>query len=490
MFLELGGLGLQNRPNLGVFINSIRDIGYSCETAVADLVDNSISASAKHISIYGLPSLSCLVIADDGCGMSEAELFEAMKLGTKHDVRSDRDLGRFGLGLKTASFSQCRKLVVATRKDCLFSSYCWDLDVLSEKNDWEMGVFSELDVKNVIERIDKDLWSQFVSRSSGTIVVWQKMDRYDEEQFTWVLENVRKHLALVFHKYLLYPGFSGQFVELSLNNSRIKSFDPFLSEDEKTNRASQTGKPEEYTLSNGCKMTVTYHVLPPLGKLSKTEYEKLGTAEGFTKSQGFYLYRQGRLIVYGTWFGLKKANDVSNLVRIEIEIDNKQDNFWNIDVKKSTAFPVSEIKKVLGHYVSKPIERSKKVYKNIGVKNHEVVDSYWIEVVNPSGIVVNRENRKYVDLYETLDFDQRKLFDLYLQGLQDCYPTKRLYSLMVLEPSDFDGNKGSEELLREEIGYYKSRGKCKDEVRSILVADEYYSGMESVIENCLDELYD
>lgn len=322
-----------NRPCLEIFINSLRDIGYSCETAVADLIDNSVAANAKTIKVFAFPSSKTLIIADDGNGMTQAELIEAMRLGTKHEIRSKKDLGRFGLGLKTASFSQCKRLIVISKKENSISGFCWDLDELAQKNDWIMDCIEEDNAKILINNIDTSIWTDFISRKSGTIVLWEKIDRYNEEQFNLTLSNVSKHLALVFHKYLSASGFAGHHIDIYLNNSKIIPFDPFSSKDKKTNRAIQRGKPEEYSLSSGNKMFVTYHVLPPLSKLSKEEYNELGTIEGFTRSQGFYLYRQGRLLTYGTWFGLAKINDASNLVRVEIEIDNTQDSLWNIDGK-------------------------------------------------------------------------------------------------------------------------------------------------------------
>lgn len=346
------GAVLLNRPNLKVFINSLRDIGYSCETAVADLIDNSIAAESKQIKIWALPSKSSLVIFDDGCGMDDGELVAAMRLGTIHEYRSEKDLGSFGLGLKTASFSQCKKLTVVSSCKNDMNCYCWDLDYLAERDDWEMTSPDIMVIHNLLDGLDTSIWNDFTARGHGTIVIWEKIDRYDDKQFNEMLSTVSKHLALVFHKYLGPTGFCGHHIEMYLNNSRIKAFNPFSSRNDSINRASQTGKIDKFVLSTGEIMAVTYHVLPPLGKLSKQEYEELGTLDGFTKSQGFYLYRQGRLLVYGTWFGLAKINDASNLVRIEIEINNRQDTLWKIDVKKSTAYPVTEIKNYLRHYVN------------------------------------------------------------------------------------------------------------------------------------------
>lgn len=480
-----------NRPNLKIFINSLRDIGYSCETAVADLIDNSIAADAKQIKIYALPSRGSLVILDDGCGMNRNELVEAMRLGTIHEQRTERDLGSFGLGLKTASFSQCRNLTVVSSQNHETNCFCWDLDYLAEKDDWEMISPDINSIQRTLNELDPSIWTEYSSMSHGTIVLWQKIDRYDEKQFNEMISNVTKHLALVFHKYLGQKGYCGHHIEMYMNNNRIKAFNPFASRDDSINRASQTGKPDEFILSSGEKMSVTYHVLPPLGKLSKQEYDELGTLDGFTKSQGFYLYRQGRLLVYGTWFGLAKIHDASNLVRIEIEINNKQDHLWKIDVKKSTAYPVTEIKNYLKHYVNKPIERAKRVYKNAGVKTPELTDSYWNETVNPSGIALNFENQRFKELNENLSPEQKKLLLRYLNCLQYCYPKERLYNLMVVSsPSEILQGGVSEELVKEEIEYYKEKGKSRDSIRRILLKDEYFMNSEQLIDKVLAEYYE
>ena len=479
-----------NRPNLGVFINSIRDIGYSCETAVADLIDNSIAAGARKIKLFALPSTDSLVIYDDGCGMSNSELVEAMKLGTTHENRSEKDLGRFGLGLKTASFSQCKRLTVISSQDWSVSCFCWDLDYLASKDDWEMLSPDVDSVRSTLLKLEPSIWNDFSSKSDGTIILWQKIDRYDEKQFSEILSNVSKHLALVFHKYLGPSGFCGHHIEMYLNNDRIKPFNPFLSRNDSVNRSSQTGKVDEFILSNGQKMAVTYHVLPPLGKLSKAEYDELGTLEGFTKSQGFYLYRQGRLLVYGTWFGLAKINDASNLVRIEIEINNKQDDLWKIDVKKSVAYPVTEIRSYLRHYVNKPIERSRRVYRNHGIKAPELIDSYWNETINPVGITLNMDNQRLIELRQSLNEEQRQLLNRYLNCVQTCYPKERLYNLMVVSPVEMENSSISEEVLSEEIDYYKKQGKTKEFVKRILMEDEYYMNSEPIIDKYLADYYD
>lgn len=482
-------MSLINRPCLDVFINSLRDIGYSCQSAIADLLDNSISAGAKRIKVYAIRSKNSLFVVDDGTGMNQEELVEAMRLGTKHEERADTDLGRFGLGLKTASFSQCKKLTLISNKDGCISGYCWDLDLLAEKNDWEMEEVSLPRIESLLSETDPSIWTDFASKD-GTIVLWENIDRYDAEQFNSVFSDVSKHLSLVFHKYLSSSGFSGHRVEIFFNNEKLKPFDPFASKDNKVNRSSQTGKTESFVLSDGNKMDITYHVLPPLSKLSKAEYEELGTLEGFTRSQGFYLYRQGRLLVYGTWFGLAKINDASNLVRVEIEIDNKQDSLWHIDVKKSTAFPNSEIRGKLKHYVNNPIKRSRGVYQNGGTAVIDEKSAYWVETINPSGIKMNQDNPRYKELMSSLDSTQQRMLNSYLNCLQNCYPKERLYNIMVVNPSDIKDSQVSTEILEEDIKLYKAHGFDREKTKGILLMDEYYASSETLVDEYLEKYYD
>jgi len=126
-------------PSLGNFISSLRDVGYTFEIAVADVLDNSISASAKNISIYAIHEPDVVfAMLDDGVGLDEKGVREAMRLASSNpaDKRPADDLGRFGLGLKTASFSQCRNLTVVSKKDGKLSARQWDLDLLAERNEW------------------------------------------------------------------------------------------------------------------------------------------------------------------------------------------------------------------------------------------------------------------------------------------------------------------------------------------------------------------
>ena len=166
------------RPDAESFLQSLRSYGYSVETAISDLIDNSITANASDISItYGIDRFSSFVrIEDNGKGMNENELLNAMKIGSFNPLaaRDENDLGRFGLGLKTASFSQCRRLTVKTRnKSGSEFIRCWDLDFVSEKKDWVL-------LRECADKNSNLNLSDFKFDGSGTIVLWEKLDRLVE----------------------------------------------------------------------------------------------------------------------------------------------------------------------------------------------------------------------------------------------------------------------------------------------------------------------
>ena len=479
------------RPILSVFLSSLRDIGYSFETALADLVDNSISANAENIKIYALPSTDNLVIFDDGDGMSENELREAMRLGTQKENRVKNDLGRFGLGLKTASFSQCRKLTVFSKNRQNVSGYTWDLDVLAKENDWLLQK-AYIDVlKSKLDELNPQIFVEFSSAKHASLILWEKIDRYSKEEFEEELTHARKHLSLTFHRYLSFPGFNRQTIKLYFNNTKIDPFDPFISRDKNVTRAGMQAQTDKYTLSNGTSLSVTPYILPPLNKLSQSEYKELATTEGFTRSQGFYLYRQGRLLIYGTWFGLSCIKDASNLVRIKIDVDVCQDKEWKIDVKKSTAFPNLEIRKILSHYVSVPVNKSKKVHKASGIVSKKSKDSYWQEVIfnNTSEFRINEEHPRYKALIKDMTTEQKQHLKGYLACLEECYPREQLHSLMTIDPYSVKERTVDEDILKEEIIEYKRAGKDKKTVKNILLADEYYFGAEELINKMIGEIY-
>lgn len=235
------------KPNASSLIESLRDIGYSLDTAIADIIDNSITANAQNINIF-FDTFGELKIAilDDGCGMAYDELINAMKIGSKSPLedRDNKDLGRFGLGLKTASFSQCRKLTVISSREGNTCGARWNLDNLTD--DWNLEILNQDNIKSS--------YKNNKLQDNGTLVIWENTDRIidntikksTEDLIYEKFDDVKKHLELVFHRYL--EGEIGKIkkVNIFINGANLNPFDPF----NKKNYATQKLSSETIEVNN------------------------------------------------------------------------------------------------------------------------------------------------------------------------------------------------------------------------------------------------
>ena len=316
-------------PFAPALIESMRSLGYSFESAIADLIDNSISANADKIEIFMNPSDDpYVIIFDNGCGMDEYEIEEAMRYGSKNplDKRSKNDLGRFGLGLKSASLSQCRKLVVASKRMGKISAYSWDLDYVIDTGSWvvigyekeELNQFPQI---NMLDNVE-----------SGTYVLLQKFDRIEEStnnlEKTMIkhMDSTIDHLSLVFHRFL------DEGIDIYVNNQKIDGRDPFLKNHKKT----QLKRTQTFSI-DGEKISIKPYILPHINYLTQKDLQKVGGKDQLRNEQGFYVYRNKRLIIWGTWFRLERKDELSKLARIMVDIPNSLDYMWSIDIKKSSA---------------------------------------------------------------------------------------------------------------------------------------------------------
>lgn len=352
------------QPEPSALVESLRAFGYSLRTAVADLIDNSISAQAKNVWIRFEWSgeHSYIAIKDDGNGMSEQEIVSAMRPGTRSPLeeRSPKDLGRFGLGLKTASFSQCRRLcVVSKRANSEIVSRCWDLDYINECGEWRL---LKRFTPDPLDLLDDNLGEK------GTIVLWQKMDRItgnarsdDDKAYKRFLESIdeiKSHLAMVFHRYLEKP--SG--LKIWVNDRPVEAWDPFLRSEKATQEL-----PLEKLTCEGKNFTVTPYVLPHQSKITQEVHKKASGPQGWNAQQGFYVYRNERLLVAGDWLGLGfQKEEHYKLARIQIDIPNSMDSEWQIDVKKSRAKPPGYLRPDLKRIASIARDRAVQIYRHRG----------------------------------------------------------------------------------------------------------------------------
>lgn len=458
-----------------MLIESMRDIGYSLETALADVVDNAITARAKTIHIFAEPGETepKIGILDDGEGMTEKELFSAMRLGSRNplDDRDRSDLGRFGLGLKTASFSQCRRLTVVTRRGSETSVARWDLDHVAETDDWLVEVPDAVNAIPWVSRMGKQ----------GTLVIWEQMDRivdlnssgHNISRFVQRLNDARAHLELVFHRFLAgEPGL--RKVRIFLNESPLEPFDPFNSSHPATDHdAVETIQVEHH------RVTVQAFTLPHHKNVSPSEWERYAGRDGYLKNQGFYVYREKRLIMYGTWFGLARQMELTKLARVRIDTPNGLDSHWKIDVKKASAQPPGPVRERLRRIIERLAAPSKRTYTHRGTKlvsaNRLPV---WMRLLSDNQIMyrLNEEHPVLADFQERLPKNLVGDFHQVVEIAGSALPMDALFMDLGGEPEKVAGTKLDDQTLRyaltKSYDALTAKGLGKDEIAGMLRAAE------------------
>ena len=440
-----------NPPKANILMNSMRSMGYSFESALADVIDNSISANARNIQIiFPTEPTECYVsICDDGYGMSADALYNAMKYGcdVENGDRTEYDLGRFGLGLKSASLSQCRNLTVASKVNGKISAYVWDLDFVEEKENWAI---LELD-SNEIEHIKEVDWLK--CREFGTLVIWEKFDIIEKatgDVFT-TLDNYKErsanYLSLIFHRFINDD--KEKKIKIKINNYELVGLDPFLEKHKKTNPRKEIQIPIED--SNGIEryITVKPYILPFQKDLSKEDIKKIGGIENSRTKQGFYIYRNQRLIIWGTWFGLPK-NELTKNARIKVDIPNKLDDIWEIDIKKQNATIPRKIRTQLTRAVEEAMELSIKsqAYRGRIQNVNAQFDYVWNRIEerdNKYLLKINRNSKIFEFLKgEDIDDSIMNKFEMVLEEIENTVPYQQIYI-------DMSGNKIADENCDERI---------------------------------------
>jgi hypothetical protein len=362
-------------PKASALLESLRGFGYSTATAIADIVDNSIAARATTVDIqftWNGPQ-STISILDNGNGMDENALESAMRLGAINplEFRGQNDLGRFGLGLKTASFSQCRRLTVASRKHGRTNTLRWDLDLLASRQDDEWPLLEGMADGS------SHLLEPLILYEQGTIVLWENLDRVvtaglGEQEFLDLLDRVEQHLAMVFHRFL--DACDGGLT-IRINGRDIAPWDPFLATDSAT-----WSSPVETITSQCGAVEIQCHVLPHKDRLNARAWEDASGANGWTAHQGFYVYRNKRLLVAGSWLGLGRRRpwikeEQYRLARIRLDFSNEADTYWNIDVRKSRARPPVPLRERLTRIAEDARTRARRVFAHRGTATRNAFKS-------------------------------------------------------------------------------------------------------------------
>lgn len=390
---EAGGeQGEEVPPTAPLLMQALRSVGYTTPAALADLVDNSIAAGASRVWIDFSPTPAPqIAVIDNGRGMAQRALNDAMRFGSL-DPRLDRalgDLGRFGLGLKTASLSQCRRVRVLSLLDGAFATACWDIDECERRNSWWL---SRPDVSTLpIEVVDR-----LKADERGTAVIWDRIDRLTTTEgekgiaeLDRVMSLAADHLAMAFHRFLAGE-IRGDF-DIEINGRSLPKLDPFL----QGHTRGQTLHSETFRVE-GHEVAVSPFVLPFPSRLDEADLARTGGRESLKTGHGFYIYRGGRLVVPGGWFRIVPSDELMRLARVRVDVPVALDHIWKVDIRKTMAEPPAALRPQLRRVVGLAATRSRRVYTHKSVRD---VDSeripLWVREVHREDTVSWKVNREH-----------------------------------------------------------------------------------------------
>lgn len=410
-------------------MTGLRSMGYNFSTAVADIIDNSISAEATKIEIFSDPICKepFFCVLDNGHGMNFKQLDNAMLPGSNRDNVKDSEieLGRFGLGLKSASLSQCKVFTVATKQQGNLIAMTFDLNIIEKKNDLFLNILSNEDIEYI------PMINKLKEQETGTLVVWTDFDKIRnyaknfEESFRTLVAESKKHIELVFHRFY-------NDVEIYYHGRRIEKRDPFLTE---SLGRQQTGRTTCISVEGSIVKVIPY-TLPFAKTITTSEMALLGNPKSIYDDQGFYLYRNRRLISWGSWMRMGIRSELNKLARIQVDIPSSLDSVWMLDVKKSSAKIPDKIKDYLKVAVEDSVIRSKRAIRSPGVKEATPVHNIWDRIKERDGDVrytIDRTNPLIEAICNTLNSDQKELFEGLLIQLEQSIPKYRIHNDVIDE---------------------------------------------------------
>lgn len=425
----------ENIPQADMLMGSMRSMGYSFEAAIADIIDNSISAQCSFVKLLfptTYTDAKAVGVLDDGAGMDAETLFEAMRYGSSDssDERDENDLGRFGLGMKSASMSQCRILTVVSKQDNVYCCYTWDYNIICEQKRWIVieHTRKEIEALPYIEELE--------SIKAGTLVIWQDFDVIEKSNDGRVFDFLNdqkdildKYLGLIYHRFLSDTKKSK--LKIYINNGRVKPLDPFLESHPKT-----TAKKErtiEINDSNGIERLITIKpfILPYATDLSDKDKQLVGGIENLRSKQGFYIYRNRRLIIWGTWFGMKPRAELTKNARIRVDIPNTLDDIWGINIMKQKAIIPKSIQHRMKKTVLEAMEISVAKQTHRGRReNIEDLDYIWdrMEGRNKTYFYqINRDNKVFKMIREKMSDEDFIYLDMLISEIEKNIPINQMY---------------------------------------------------------------
>ena len=365
--------GIEIIPSARRLMKSLRDMGYDFAQAIADVVDNSIAARSTRIRIDVEfdGDESWVRIADDGLGMRAEELREAMRYGAERDY-DDEDLGKFGLGLKTASMSQCRRLSVASRwnpKRAEVHAYAWDLEHIEGTNKWEILPLTRQEHGPALHDVLKD--------RPGTVVLWQRLDRilgyrhpYGESaknRLAQMAREAEQHLSMVLHRFL--SGDAKRRIHIHVNDNEVRPWDPFCRSEPRTSKWEPLYVRVEEEGAKGA-VRIEPYILPHQSDFSSpSAFKNAAGPNGWNQQQGLYVYRAGRLIQSGGWSRLRAPDEHTKLARVAVSFAPSLDEAFKVNVAKMRVQIPSSIRDELASLIQQLTREARRVYDRKEKKN-------------------------------------------------------------------------------------------------------------------------
>lgn len=455
----------EKTPHAKMLLVALRSVGYTNETAIADILDNSISGAATEIELYFDWDNRRIIIADNGFGMDYQELMDAMEIGSAdpNEMRPSEDLGRFGLGMKTASFSMAKKLLVISKKNSTISNAEWNLNTVASEDKWEISEYDESEISMILESIDT--YTQYNNWKQGTLIIISELDRLIDEtniekskkNFYKMIRNIKSHIAITFHRFM-----EEDALKISVNGNKLEAWNPFWI---KSPATMELAREELFDGKN--EVVVEPYILPHKSKYnSEEEFKEAAGVKDWRGHQGFYVYRNRRLLVYGTWFGKFKKEPAYNLARIKLDMSADSDFEWDIDIKKSKATLPVAIEEQITQIAYLAIEKSVAVYNSRGVYNRKNTSNntslkyVWEQRKNISGnymFYLNKKHPMLLKILSGMDENAQKELKTYLSLVESYSPT--MLSGVMDKETDFgvsDEDKKREILnIQEKIRIYR-----------------------------------
>lgn len=462
------------------FIKSISEQGYSLSTAISDLIDNSITAGATRvellIDIKRTPIK--LYIADNGSGMSSNDLTSNMRFPSADlDVqRSGIDLGRFGLGLKTASFSQSRNYTVISKtKDTTFEGRTWDVEYLKHTNDWSLIINSQNDLNTLLSEfsvVSNNFHEHSDNFKVSTLVVWANLYKLErllkKDEINDELKNLRSHLGLVYHRYI-----QSNKLQIRLNNQLIESFEPFLHDISGVQTVS-----EHFWQTSNSYIKFQGIILPKRSAAEAMVPGSIWAPQGRTleELQGIYVYRNERLINFGGWLRTIPKSIYLQFARIRIDITNINDHEFQLNVAKSSINIPFGLKRAMADMVTHVAAQAAKEYRERLVS--KVIRpagtskglSLFVKEIGASGpkLKINREFELFRLLGQKLSPDQddilKALIVLVENKLNEIWKGDTNIADIVEELTE-----SQKEKIIKVKGFYDGSDYTSDEIRALLL---------------------